>query len=287
MAEVLKIDSSSRKSSRRKSTDHLNKENYDIQFETPSELGHPYSRLDGANNSSNNNNQANGVGGVNTIFASVENHTKSSLKKQSAGSNANKLEKKINRPISVGEISLNEKIRNLENESKPSKGRGPGSLLLSKSNSSTPLNKQTYFVFKNERVGSNETQMYKIGKQDQLSGPQDFYFELRNSELNKYREIHTAVKEQIASMQKQDNMDESNDNDLEFEKSSAYNPITNPFSTFNEWSKLIQKQSISGDKLVDNNKERSQLVDVFKAILMLKERNWYEEIVHLFKVSRN
>ena len=36
VAEALKIDSSSKKSSRRKSVDHLNKENDDIQFETPS-----------------------------------------------------------------------------------------------------------------------------------------------------------------------------------------------------------------------------------------------------------
>ena len=49
---------------------------------------------------------------------------------------------------------------------------------------------------------------------------------------------------------------------------------------------MIQKVSIPSDKLSESMAKVSQdsIQEVFKIILSLKERNWYEEIAQLYKV---
>lgn len=60
----------------------------------------------------------------------------------------------------------------------------------------------------------------------------------------------------------------------------------NRFSNFNDWSKTIQRAALATEKLSENLKPNgNSIVDVFKAVLGLKERNWYEEIIQLYKVK--
>jgi hypothetical protein len=50
------------------------------------------------------------------------------------------------------------------------------------------------------------------------------------------------------------------------------------FSTFSEWSKQIQKCGISSDKMIDNHSQQKNIIlDVYRGLLNLRERNWYEE----------
>ena len=70
-------------------------------------------------------------------------------------------------------------------------------------------------------------------------------------------------------------------------KESAKTQTANMFSNFNDWVKMIQKVSAPPDKLSESMSKTNQdsIQEVFRVVLLLKERNWYEEIVLLYKVK--
>lgn len=90
----------------------------------------------------------------------------------------------------------------------------------------------------------------------------DLYFELTDSRINEYND-------HIGSLHEGEDL------------------LKSRFSNFNEWSKTIQKAAMATEKLSENLKPNgNSIVDVFKAVLGLKERNWYEEIIQLYKVKQ-
>ena len=89
----------------------------------------------------------------------------------------------------------------------------------------------------------------------------DLYFELNESIINEYYD-HIGDLHEGEELQK------------------------TRFSNFNDWSKTIQRAAMATEKLSENLKPNgNSIVDVFKAVLGLKERGWYEEIIQLYKVQ--
>jgi len=99
---------------------------------------------------------------------------------------------------------------------------------------------------------------------DSFNNEEELYYELYDSDLIDFHETLVNPKN----------------------KEMTRNHHSNSFSTFNDWSKMIQKVSIPSDKLSESMAKVSQdsIQEVFKIILSLKERNWYEEIAQLYKV---
>lgn len=93
----------------------------------------------------------------------------------------------------------------------------------------------------------------------------DFYFEMNEQQLLKYDKFTGNSK---AAPENTDNMG-----------GKAATSMT-------EWSRTLQKwlsnQEKSGINLNDN---KNKLDRVYKAVIGLKERNWYEELVGLYKVA--
>ena len=53
----------------------------------------------------------------------------------------------------------------------------------------------------------------------------------------------------------------------------------------NEWTRTLQKHSATNDKSGTNQNEgRSRLDAVYKSVLALRERYWYDELIGLYKV---
>lgn len=97
---------------------------------------------------------------------------------------------------------------------------------------------------------------------ESLNNEEDLYYELFDSDLIDFHEKLVNPK-----------------------KDTVKNSV-NPFSTYNDWSKIIQKASVSPEKMSESNAKTNQdsIQEVFRMILSLKERNWYEEVVQLYKV---
>lgn len=103
-------------------------------------------------------------------------------------------------------------------------------------------------------------------------------------------------KKLIESLNNEENIYyELNDSDLIDFHETLLNPSRNTsktqahhYSTLIDWTKAIQKASIPPEKLMESNTQASYdaIEEVFKSILCLKERNWYEEIAQLYKVQK-
>lgn len=98
---------------------------------------------------------------------------------------------------------------------------------------------------------------------ESLNNAEDIYYELNDPDLLDFHE-----------------------NLVNPEKNTSRNQA-NFYSTFNDWSKIIQKASIPSEKLSESNTKASSdtIQNVFKSLLNLKERNWYEEVCQLYKVD--
>ena len=139
-----------------------------------------------------------------------------------------------------------------------------------------PLHEST--IHQNNNYSSIRTPTYAINSEKKLneqkykyrflekialdpSHEEEFYYELYDSDLIDFHE------------------------NLVNQKTMIKNPLSS-FSNFNDWSKLIQKASLPPDKLTESMAKVNQdsIQEVFRVILSLKERNWYEEITQLYKV---
>lgn len=100
---------------------------------------------------------------------------------------------------------------------------------------------------------------------DSFNNEEELYYELFDSDLIDYHDnlVNPKYKETIKAQ------------------------ASNSFSNFNDWAKMIQKVSAPQDKLAESMSKTNQdsIQEVFRMILLLKERNWYEEIVQLYKVN--
>lgn len=90
----------------------------------------------------------------------------------------------------------------------------------------------------------------------------DLYYEINEAEYLEYTEYLNSLKK------------------LEFGKNNRY-------SSFIDWSKMIQKASVPSEKLSESmvKQNNDSINEIFRSVLSLKERNWYEEICQLYKVK--
>ena len=150
----------------------------------------------------------------------------------------------------MNDITIKEKQKNIPIlEEKLLLGRSNYSIQESEGKSSTGSG--PHFIFFNEEEPSSE----------------DFYYELNSKDIVKYQEILSLLKEQTMN------------------RTGLGTPTL--FSTFSEWSKQIQRCGISSDKMIDNHSRHKNIIlDVYRTLLNLRERNWYEEVIQLYKVRK-
>lgn len=95
----------------------------------------------------------------------------------------------------------------------------------------------------------------------------EFYFELNEAQLKRYEDF-------------------AENNKLLQESMISDTPGGKNTSGLTEWTRVIQKYINMGDRAGTQNDGRSKMDKVYKAILALRERSWYDELVGLYKVMR-
>lgn len=121
---------------------------------------------------------------------------------------------------------------------------------------------------KSEKIMFEKKPAYKFFEKkliDSLNNEENIYYELNDSDLIDFHETLLNPNKNTSKTQ------------------------AHQYSTLIDWTKIIQKASIPPEKLIESNTQASYdaIQEVFKAILCLKERNWYDEIAQLYKVSKN
>ena len=121
----------------------------------------------------------------------------------------------------------------------------------------------------NANVQAIPDNTFEIAFKEKIEDAEDFYLELNESQMKDYEKFLAT-----ASQSKQKTL-----------KSLNTIGANKTLSHLLEWSKVLQKECIHKDPTNASPVENeNKLVKAYEAIMKLDERNWYEEMVLLYKV---
>lgn len=98
---------------------------------------------------------------------------------------------------------------------------------------------------------------------------EDYYLDMSEKFIKQYEQFTQSVKQQ---------------NSKDSSRFGSLGPSRTLQSPLLEWSKLLQKQFSQEKSASSLQENKNKLGKAYKAIIGLDERNWYEEMVILYKV---
>lgn len=114
----------------------------------------------------------------------------------------------------------------------------------------------------------NDDKLYEIDFSEKDKSAEDYYLELNENQMKDYENFLSS----------------SNQNKQKSIKSLNTIGGNKLNSHLLEWSKLLQKMCIQENPSNTPTDNENKLQKAYESILKLDERNWYEEMILLYKV---
>lgn len=112
--------------------------------------------------------------------------------------------------------------------------------------------------------------MFEPTYENKITTPDDYYLDMNEQLFKEYQQFLSTVRTER----------------YENPTSSARGQTQRAQSQFLEWSKLLQKHFNQEKSSTSLSENKNKLAKIYKVLLTLDERNWYEEMVALYKVKR-